>query len=117
MTSEEKRDMYIAAAVGGVALVLILLYIHTPPQLEQTATLPDATQSAADTGEQTPYNYNVQPYGGSGSPFYVPPAGAVSRPANSNVSGGGCCDPCASNKGPDSPGITAYLKLLALGAA
>lgn len=115
MTHEEKRDMYIAAAVGGVALILILLYIKTPPTLEQPAALPDATQTAV--GDQNPYNYNIQPYGGSGSPLYVPPNGAL-RPGGNSSGDGGCCNKCGTGTGsPDNPGVLAYLKLLTLGAA
>lgn len=115
MTSEEKRDVYIAAGVGGVALVLILLYVHSAPAPGQPGALPDATQ-AAIAGDQNPYNYNIQPYGGSGSPLYVPPNGAV-QAGGSNSSSNGCCDPCASkNGGYQNPGVLAYLKLLALGA-
>lgn len=117
MTKEEKRDMYIAAGVGGVALILILLYIHSAPQLEQTASLPDATEMQT-AGDQTPYNYNIQPYGGSGSPLYVPSNGLVQPGGGSKSgSGSGCCDECGTSTGSSyqNPGVLAYLKLLALG--
>ena len=118
MTKEEKRDMYIAAAVGGVALILILLYVGTPEAVAQTASLPDATE-AMTAGESNPYNYNIQPYGGSGSPLYVPPNGTV-QPGGVRGGnyGGGCCDQCGTGTGSsyENPGVLAYLKLLALGA-
>jgi hypothetical protein len=118
MTKEEKRDMYIAAAVGGVALVLILLYIKTPPDAGQPASLPEPAATLAGAGDQNPYNYNIQPYGGSGSPLYVPSNGLVKPPGSGNGSGGGCCNECGTGEGGsyENPGVLAYLKLLAMGA-
>ncbi len=118
MTDHEKRDMYIAAAVGGVALVLILLYIKTPTA-GQPVQLPEAAETLASAGDQNPYNYNIQPYGGSGSPLYVPGSGLVKPPGSGSGSGrGGCCDECGTGQGSsyENPGVLAYLKLLAMGA-
>lgn len=116
MTDKEKRDAYIAAAVGGVALVLIYLYIHSAPLIAGGAgTLPDATQTAGL--DQNPYNYNIQPYGGDG-PLNIPARGPISTNYN-NLGGGsgGCCDACGTKTGSSyqNPGVLAYLKLLALG--
>lgn len=116
MTKEEKRDMYIAAGVGGVALILILLYVYSAPAPEQVASLPDATEM--QTVDQSPYNYNIQPYGGSGSPLYVPANGTVKPIGGQSSNNGSCCDECGTGTGSryENPGVLAYLKLLALGA-
>ena len=107
--------MYIAAAVGGVVLVLIFLYVKAPVAVSGPGNLPDATQTAGV--DQTPYNYNIQPYGGDG-PLNIPARGPIT---NQNIggrnSGGGCCNNCGTSTGSDyqNPGVLAFLKLLALG--
>jgi hypothetical protein len=88
MSKKEHRDIYIAAAVGGVALILIWLYLSS-----ETPTGSPLTQTA---GPQTPYNYNVGPYTG--------------QPANiqlGGVSSGQCCDKCGPNNGQDYNNVTA----------
>lgn len=110
--------MYIAAAVGGVALVLIFLYVKTPVAVSQPGSLPDASQTIG-AADQNPYNYNIQPYGGDG-PLNIPARGPISNQSNvgGRNSGGGCCDNCGTSQGSSyqNPGVLAFLKLLALGA-
>jgi len=94
MTKKEHKDVYIAAAVGGVALILIWLYLNTGTAV--SATLPDNTSAAGDTVPQTPYNYNVAPYQpGPPIQFAFPPIPDVGG-GNTNI-GGSCGCPC----GPD----------------
>jgi hypothetical protein len=94
MTTEEKRDAWIAAAVGGFVLVMIYLYLYggttqavvQPPQ--DTGVAPGLVSPPLDS---TPYNYNVTPYSPAAPiQFGFPP------PANTN---GGCCQQCATANG------------------
>ena len=117
MTDKEKRDAYIATAIGGVVLVLLFMYVKSAPLVEGGAgTLPDVSASAAPI-DQTPYNYNIQPYGGDG-PLNIPARGPITtQNIGGRNSGGGCCDACGTTQGSSyqNPGVLAYLKLLALG--
>lgn len=114
MTDKEKRDAYMAAGIGGVALILILLYIHSAPAVAAGGgDLPSVT--AMPPVDSTPYNYNIAPYGGTG-PLNIPAHGRSGQDLLGNGNGGGCCDPCAGNKqGYQNPGVSAFLRLLALG--
>lgn len=98
----EHRDGYIAAAVAGVVIILIMLYLFGGSQ--QASALPAADATASP--DQTPYNYNVAPYQ-PGPPIKVPPR-------NLNLAGGGCCDTCGTNQGSSyiNPGVNQFLTLL-----
>lgn len=62
----EHRDAYIAAIVGGVALVLIYLYLHAGTNaIAADLGTPLGTQpvdASATPAAGSPYNYNVAPY-------------------------------------------------------
>lgn len=116
MTDSEKKDMYIAAGVGGVALILILLYVHSAPAIAGGAgDLP--TLISTPPVDSTPYNYNILPYAGNG-PLNIPANGrSGSDLLGKTGDGSGCCDPCSLGKqGVNNPGVSAFLRLLTLGA-
>lgn len=95
MTKKEHNDVYIAAIVGGIALVLIWLYMQTGVAV--AASLPDNTTAAGDTVPQTPYNYNVAPYDpGPPISFAFPP---VPTSGSDNINVGGCGCPCGPQNG------------------
>lgn len=107
--------MYIAMAVGGVALVLIFLYLYGGGTSAASATAPasaDTTAPALATlpDNTTPYNYNVAPYD-PGPPiqfgFAPPPGGAVNQ--NS------CCDRCGDGQDGFNVNVPQFLTLLGTG--
>lgn len=90
---DEHRDVYIAAIVGGIVLILILLWLYASPAAAQQAAQDDATAPAGvdstppDLGGYT--SYNIPPFN----------AGNTNIGGNSNVTGlpntgDGCCDKC-----------------------
>lgn len=110
MTDKEHKDVYIAAAVGGVALILILLYMYGGTNTAaQTAEPSDAI--ATPPAAQTPYNYNVAPYQ-PGPPIQF----GAATPANSNKAGG-CCDRCGPAIGNDifSTSVAQFQTLISMG--
>jgi ABC-type amino acid transport substrate-binding protein len=83
----EHRDLYIALGVGGVALILIFLYLYGGTQQpvatnSNGASLPGLTETPA--ADATPYTYNVQPYYPNPGIQYVP------NNSNTNQASGGC---------------------------
>lgn len=106
MTDKEHRDVYIAAAVGGTVLVLLFMYMHGSNTPIATAGDVVPTADVASAGG-TPYNYNVQPYGG----------GALIQFASRilpSLGGGGCCDNCGPDSGGlyQNPGVAAFTTLI-----
>jgi hypothetical protein len=97
MTDKEHRDAYIAAAVGGVALVLIYLYLNTQSGSAMAATVPDNTSAVGETVPQTPYNYNVAPYTPRPPINFALPAVSVGGDSVSINQGCGC--PCGPQNG------------------
>lgn len=94
MTSKEHRDVYIAAGVGGLGLVLILLYLFggTQTSLTQTPTTTPDLSAVPGAGD---YTYNIAPYN---------PAPPINNAAPINFGGatapgGGCCDDCGPPSG------------------
>lgn len=89
---DEHRDVYIAAIIGGIVLILILLWLYASPTPAQQAAADDATAPAGsavpppDLGGYT--SYNIPPFN----------AGPTNIGGNTNVTGlpnsGGCCDQC-----------------------
>ncbi|MDE2019748.1 MAG: hypothetical protein KGJ13_05390 [Patescibacteria group bacterium] len=91
MEGTEHRDIYIALGVGGVALVLIYLYLYSGSNVPTGA---DGTPipTAADTSvPQTPYNYNVAPYN---PPLLTPNPPQTLQPLN-NVNQSNNCSGCS----------------------
>lgn len=64
-TDKEHRDVYIALAVGGLGLILILLWLFTPTGAVASETGAGDTYNLL-TGTMPPgandYNYNVPPF-------------------------------------------------------
>lgn len=61
----EHRDAYIAAIVGGVVLILILLYLHSGTNAvaaDLSNPLASPPVDASATPGASDYNYNVAPY-------------------------------------------------------
>lgn len=117
MTDTEHRDVYIAAAVGGVGLVLVLLYLfgnQAPVTTNANGTaLPSIGASSAPA---TPYTFNVPAYDPApGIPYPRTSLPPNTLPANNN----GCCDEC----GPSSGGgvfnntVAQFMTLLGYGNA
>lgn len=110
----ENRDAMIAVAVGGVALVLILLYMKGGAV---GATNAEGEPLPALTSIQPPnansYNYNVAPYNPDPGLSY----GRSALPAN-NI-GGGCCDNCGPQNGQtyNNVNIAQFMTLLGFGTA
>jgi len=93
MTQKEHRDVYIAAGVGGLGLVLILLYLFGGTQasiIQQPAATPDLS-GVPGPGD---YNYNI-------TPFDPAPPISNAKPIilGGSSSGGGCCDECGPQTG------------------
>lgn len=115
MTDKEHKDVYIAAAVGGLGLVLVLLYLFggsAPASAAENAagdTLPSTTATAPPG--LSDYNYNIAPY----NPAPLIPNG---RGAVDNVSAGGCCDTCGPSTGQqyNLPNVAQFMTLLGTGA-
>lgn len=113
MTAKEHRDVYIAAGVGGLGLVLILLYLFGGTQsalIQQPAATPDLS-GVPGPGD---YNYNITPYD---------PAPPISNAAPINFGGnsapgGGCCDDCGPQTGAQyfNPTVAQYQTLQQGGA-
>lgn len=102
MADTEHRDIYIAAAVGGVGLVLVFMYLQgvTPAQAESAVASAGspllANAAITPPPDQTAYNYNVAPYTPR-PPIQFPPAiPAVQYQSNS---GGGFCNDCGPSTG------------------
>jgi len=91
MTDTEKKDLYIAAAIGGLGLIVILAYIHS-------GTITPAENNAADTLQglepTTPYNFNIQPY--NPKPLITNPNQNI---AADNSDDDCCCDGCGISNG------------------
>lgn len=90
--ASEHRDIYIAAAVGGVGFVLLMLYLYNGnAPASAGGVVPDASSPTGVTvvppSLPTPYTYNVTPYDPSPAIIY----GATPAPANSNGNGSDCC--------------------------
>lgn len=115
MTDKEHRDVYIAAAVGGLGLVLVLLYLFggSAPVSAATnasgAALPTATETSPPGIDN--YNYNIAPY----NPAPLLPYGKSSIAANG---GGGCCDDCGPDTGSqyNNVNVAQFQTLLGTGA-
>lgn len=109
MTDKEHRDVYIAAAVGGVGLVLVLLYLFGGASV---ATVPGSSADLTDTAPvgQSDYNYNVAPY----NPAPIIANGRAALPGI----GGGCCDNCGPSTGQQYNNVNTaqFLTLLGTGA-
>lgn len=108
MADKEHRDLYIAAAVGGVGLILVLLYMSG-------GAVASAPGPSADTAETAPagqsdYNYNIAPY----NPAPLITNGHSALPAVS----GGCCDDCGPNTGSQYNNVNTaqFLTLLGTGS-
>ncbi|MDE2019925.1 MAG: hypothetical protein KGJ13_06305 [Patescibacteria group bacterium] len=126
MEAKEKQDVYIAFAVGGLALVLILLYVFGGSQQPTAANadgspLPSVGAVSPPNLPQTAYNYNIVPF--DPSPGILYPKSAL--PANSN-SANGCCDGCSgesSKCGPTTgqqyfnPNVAQFMTLVGYGNA
>lgn len=117
MNDAEHRDVYIAAAVGGVGLVLVLLYLfgnQTPVQLNADGTpLPSA---GATAGPSTPYTFNVPAY----DPAPGIPFPRSSLPPNEIAqTGGGCCNACGPATGNQffNSSVSQFMTLLGYGNA
>lgn len=96
MADTEHRDVYIAAAVGGVGFVLLMLYLYSGNSVPNAGAL--VADPASPTGVTvippslpTPYTYNVPPYNPNPPIMF----GANNTPANSNS----CCDTCGPTSG------------------
>ncbi len=116
MTEKEHRDVYIAAAVGGVALVLIYLFLNggsvTPQTVASDTQVPSAT--ATPPPAQTAYNYNIQPFnpgpglilgdtniGGPGDSFFTSSyTGGTMTPPPATGGCSGNCGSCKQTCGP-----------------
>lgn len=96
----EHRDAYIAAIIGGVVLILILLWIYaTPDAVQKAAQQTDEAPAPAGDTFYPPgvagYTYNIPPYNPGGTNI----GGSTFNsglPGNDN---GGCCDTCGPNGG------------------
>jgi hypothetical protein len=107
MSDKEHRDVYIAAIVGGLGLVLIYLYMHSSPAQLQVAdasgsNVPQAAGVAGASIPQNAYNYNVAPYDpGPPIQFAFPPIpGSQSSGGNITIGApGGCCNQCGPRTG------------------
>jgi hypothetical protein len=96
MTDHEKRDVYIAFGIGGIALILILLYVFggtANPVTEDGAIVPYPDKA------YSPYDYNIQPYQ---SP------GAIGNPTPKAIGNGGCCDACGPYNGATYNNVNTY---------
>ncbi len=117
MTDKEHSDIYIAAAVGGLGLILIYLYMHSssqaasPAQASQTPVVA-ATEPA---GVSTPYNYNVAPYD-PGPPIVFAAAPLPPPQPGANI-GGGCCNDCGPANADhfNNTNVAQFATLLGLG--
>lgn len=108
MSDTEKKDIYIAAAVGGLGLVLILLYMHAGTQTVQNGQeLPAPNIPTSPAASE--YNYNIAPYQ-PGPPITQPVPQTVGQ-----IEGGGCCDTCGF--GGTNVNVANYLTLLGTGEA
>ena len=114
MTEMEKKDLYIAAGVGGLALVVIFAIIHASgPQVltpaDTAAQLP--TADGLNTPLPSAYNYNVVPY--QPAPLAKNAPVVLGQPA---VSGGGdcCCDDCGVSNGAEynNPNVQQFQTLI-----
>lgn len=113
MADTEHRDVYIAAAVGGVALVLIYLYMHsTPAQAAATDASGAALPSVVSTPPElpTPYTYNVEPYN---------PQPGIQIGATPTQNKSGCCDNCGPSSGSNyfNTTVAQFQTLMGYGAA
>jgi hypothetical protein len=109
MTDTEKRDLYIAAAVGGIGLVIVFLYLHAGTIVSQNGQQIPSTVPAA-TPAQTAYNYNIAPYNPA-PPLTVASPQSIGDFANS----GGCCDSCGF--GSTNVDVANFTTLMGTGAA
>ncbi len=92
---DEHRDVYIAAIIGGIVLLLLLLYVWGASVPASAATpgnepiLPDSVGGVPGLGGDA-YNYNIPAYNG-GAPVGNTGNTYFGLPANSNNN---CCDAC-----------------------
>lgn len=96
MANTEHRDVYIAAAVGGVGLVLVLLYLWDQPAAATNASgeaLPSLVSTPPPGG--TPYTYNIAPF----DPTPGLPGARNINTINAPGGAGGCCDQCGPRTG------------------
>jgi len=107
MSDTERKDVYIAVGIGGLALILIMLYIYggkSVPVTDQTnsdgASLPSVT--ATPPPDTTPYTYNIQPY----YPNAGLPLAANANKTSNGKSGCGGCSSKSSCYNPSSYGCT-----------
>lgn len=102
MTEKEHKDVYIAAAVGGLGLVLVLLYLYGGTAQASVAQNADGTPLPSATAVAPPgisdYNYNIAPY--DPNPGIQALKTGLNNLANGG-SGGGCCDKCGPDNGND----------------
>jgi hypothetical protein len=93
---KEHHDAMIAFAVGGVALILILLYMFGGAHASQTNAAGEPLPTVTSVGNPNPtaYNYNIAPYNPDPGLHY----GKSSIP---NIGPGGCCDTCGPMNGND----------------
>lgn len=110
MNAKEHRDLYIAAAVGGVGLVLVLLFLFSPSAAVAAAAPATDLADQAPAG-QSDYNYNIAPY----NPAPLITNGRATLPS---AGGGGCCDTCGPDTGSqyNLPNTSQFLTLLGTGA-
>lgn len=92
---DEHRDAYIAAIVGGIVLILILLWLYASPNVVSPAQAADATEPAGGGGDSVTYpgtqpiSYNIPPF--NAGPTNV---GGTSIGGTTSVTGDGCCNQC-----------------------
>lgn len=111
-SNKEHKDVMIAFVVGGIGLILILLYLfggtHSAQQNAQGEPLPTVTGTAPQG--QNAYNYNVAPYNPDPGLMYgksaLPPLGT------------GCCDDCGPRNGSayNNVNVAEYMTLAGFGA-
>lgn len=117
MTDKEHKDIYIACAVGGVGLILVLMYLFggsTPSAALNADGTPLPTSTAQVQPGLTDYNYNIAPY----NPAPVIPNAKSVLPSNIIPLGGGCCDTCGPDTGSqyNQPNVAQFMTLIGTGA-
>lgn len=120
MADTEHKDIYIAAAVGGVALVLVMLHVFSNQQPTATnaegASLP--LPGATTTGTPSTYNYNIAPFNPApGIPYPKSSLATNTLPSVASPQNGGCCDQCgpSSGSGYFANSVAQYMTLIGFG--
>lgn len=114
MTEKEHKDVYIACAVGGVGLVLVLLYLFggssTAPALNAAGQPLQGVAESNPPNIGSDYNYNIAPY--------TPNPLITYGNQNKDAGGSGCCDTCGPNNGSHfgNVNVAQFQTLLGVGA-